>query len=149
MEFTAKDFRYFNMAKRRADSNTFPHFPLGAVITNDNHLVSVGHNQEKTHTLQRRFNSYRQYVFDINDHKVWHYLHAEIDAIRRAIQQYGKDILKGATIYVYRSMKNGGQGYAKPCEACMAAIIAYGIRFVCFSTPEGFEKIDILKTDFS
>lgn len=144
MHFTAKDFRYFNMAKRRAESNPYPQFPLGAVITNDGHLVSIGNNQEKTHTMQRRFNSYRQFMFHIDDHKVMHYLHAEMDAIRRAIQQYGKDILKGATIYIYRSTK-GGQGYAKPCEACMAAILTYGIRFICFTTNDGFEQIDVQK----
>ena len=106
MYFTAKDFRFFNMAKRRAESNPYPQYPLAAVITQNGNLVSTGCNQEKTHTLQRRFNEYRVLAYAVDDAKIQHYIHAEMDAIRHALRHHHPSILEGR-VYLHLPLQKG------------------------------------------
>lgn len=52
-------------------------------------------------------------------------VHAELDAIKKA--GVGRD-LSSASLYVYRHMRNGEIGLAKPCPACAKYIEKAGIQ---------------------
>lgn len=62
------------------------------------------------------------------------YLHAEIDAIRKAIRRIGKDRLRDCSMYVARwkrtQTQEDVQGLAKPCKGCSKALEVYGIADV-------------------
>jgi len=89
-----------------------------ACIIKKGELLSVGHNQLKTHPMMLKFSN--------NQNKV--YLHAEIDAILNAIRRYGADILSGSDLYVLRLGKLNQIAFSKPCETCAKAIEAFGLN---------------------
>ncbi|NJO92161.1 MAG: hypothetical protein HC831_26735 [Chloroflexia bacterium] len=84
-------------------------------------VISVATNSyKKTHPIQAHFAK-------MVGHPERIYLHAEIRAILRAGD---KQI---HTIEVSRINSQGNLALAKPCPVCMAAIKAYGIKFVKWS----------------
>lgn len=89
-----------------------------ACIIRKGELLSIGHNQLKTHPMMLRFSG--------NTNKV--HLHAEIHAILNAIRKYGVDILDGSDLYVLRLGKRNQIAYSKPCETCQKAIDAFGLN---------------------
>lgn len=99
--------------------------PLVAGIVRRNEIISIGIARKKTHPLQRKYSSTPEHI----------YLHAEIDAIQRAIK---KNIdLTRCEIYVCRiKIINGVDlwGMAKPCQGCESAIKAFGIRRAIWTT---------------
>ena len=64
------------------------------------------------------------------------YLHAETDALLPLIRN-NVDLSK-ASIYIYRRMKNGGVGMARPCPRCMSIIKQAKIRDINYTTDDGF-----------
>lgn len=86
-------------------------------------ILSWGLNGRKTHPMMR--------LFGRNEEAI--YLHAEIDAIIRAINKYGVEILKKSDLYVLRTTKTGSVGYSKPCSGCEKAIKTFGIKRVFHS----------------
>lgn len=106
---------------------------MSAAIVLKGDFVSFGFNTNKTHPLQKRF---------AGEDKI--FLHAEMDAIWRAIRRISYKQLTRATLYVCR-MKydsldhekiNARWGMSKPCGACQRAIVSYGIKKVLY-TEEG------------
>lgn len=82
-------------------------------------IISVGQNSYiKTHTLQAK------HAKKVGQPEK-QYLHAEVHAITRC-----KDLRKAHKIFVARYNKNGEPMLAKPCEVCMSAIKASGIKFI-------------------
>lgn len=82
-------------------------------------VLSIGKNSYvKTHPLQAQ-----------HAHKTGNpekmFLHAEIHAISRC-----KDLNKAYSIFVSRWDRNGNSVLAKPCEVCMSAIQAAGIKYI-------------------
>lgn len=98
---------------------------MAAVIKDKKNTISFGLNQTKTHPLQARYGK--------NKHSIC--LHAEIDAIRNAPKNSD---LRGTSLFVARSLKNGSRALAKPCKGCEKAIKDYGITRVIYTTSEGF-----------
>lgn len=41
-------------------------------------------------------------------------------------------------IYVYRELKSGERAMARPCAACLAALMDLGIRKICYTTENGY-----------
>jgi deoxycytidylate deaminase len=66
-------------------------------------------------------------------------VHAEMDAMLGL----GREVLKGADVYVYREIKDGSQAIAKPCPYCEAALRQVGIRNVYFTTDYGYETLNL------
>lgn len=101
--------------------------PLVAAITRRGEILTVGIARKKSHPLQRKYSSSPEHI----------YLHAEIDAIQRAIRQ-GVDLTR-CEIHVCRIKQtvSGEQiwGLAKPCyDGCEPAIRAFGIRRAIWTT---------------
>jgi deoxycytidylate deaminase len=100
---------------------------LAASIVIKNEIISIGTNRLKSHPLQAKFGKNRYCI----------YIHAEIDAIVKALKLIKPEELKKATLYVARTKQSrtGEQvsGLAKPCAGCMQAIASFGINKVIWS----------------
>jgi deoxycytidylate deaminase len=115
---------------------------IGAVIAVKNTIVSVGVNKSQSHTMQMRYNKFRQYREDSCLANSQHEIHAEIDAINRAINRTKHLDLSKAAIYVYREDKNGSLAMCRPCGACMRAIRDVGIRHIYYTSPDGYVHLE-------
>jgi tRNA(Arg) A34 adenosine deaminase TadA len=59
------------------------------------------------------------------------YTHAEIGAIKDFVHAFGPQFLRGATLHTLMVKRSTGElGEATPCQECMDAIRAAGIRKV-------------------
>lgn len=117
------------VARSASQLSTHQNFKIGAVIAHGTSILATGVNQEKSHPLQKRYNRARG-----TRASEWSYLHAELAAL---LKVKDKSLLVGATIYVSRSFKAGGNALARPCEACMDAIIDRGIKSIVYTTEYG------------
>lgn len=90
----------------------------------------MGINLNKTDPMQRRFGN-----------KNNAFIHAEISAIKRAASKLRTKDLNGYTLVVVRSKydkeHNHILGNSKPCSACQAAIKAFNIGKVIYSSDDG------------
>jgi deoxycytidylate deaminase len=100
-----------------------------AAIVNRKTIVSFGFNQRKTHPLQAKYAK--------NEHAI--FLHAEIDAIRKAMKR-GVDLSK-CDLYIMRAKHTGPKrrdpvacAMARPCAGCQRAIADMGLRTIYYST---------------
>lgn len=105
---------------------------MGCVVVNGHKIISSGHNSaSKTHPLQNRLD---KHTFKC---ECAGFLHAETDALIPLINN--RLDLSKATIFVYRKMGNK-TGMARPCSRCMSIIKQCGIRFINYSTNNGFAE---------
>lgn len=93
---------------------------ITAIITDKRgRVLSIGKNSYvKTHTMM-----YSLGIAVGRPEKC--FLHAEVDAIIKC-----KNLSKAHKIFVYRVMRNGEYGFAKPCPVCARAIELAGIKIV-------------------
>lgn len=146
MKFTNFEKRMFLAARAEAEKSDYDRFHIGCVITYKNKIIGAGHNSNKSHPMQRKYNRrYRkfnctrgQYIHDA--------VHAEIAAIANISYVIGKDIdWSKVKVFVYRicNGKPNGYGNAKPCAACTQAIRDLGIRHVYFTDDDGHAYIEL------
>jgi len=103
---------------------------VGAIIMVKGCQISRACNQkDKTHPYLKKFG------FFYNQS-----LHAEMVAIFKV---KNKELLKGATMVVYRETKNGHLAMSKPCAICHRLIKEYGFKKIIYSTAEGFVEENI------
>ena len=129
-EFTNRELKYFDVAKAMAKTSKHPKFSVGAAIVCGGKVISVGVNMNKTHPMQKKYNKYRNI-----DKPMHHNLHAEMDAILQACNQF--DDIKNLKVFVYRETKDGKRAMARPCAACMQALRDYGIYEIYYTTDTG------------
>ena len=92
-------------------------------------LLSVADNHyTKSHPLQKHFAVLAGYPNKI-------YLHAEILAMIRGMANSTDNKLHTINVMQW---KNGKYALAKPCKVCLTAMIAFGIKKVNYTTPEGW-----------
>jgi deoxycytidylate deaminase len=101
---------------------------IAACIYYKKRIVSIGTCQLKTHPFQTKFKK--------NEHAC--FLHAEVDAIKKAINRIGEEELKKCVLFVCRvkmdhDSKKDAYGIAKPCEGCQKCIDTYGIKEVYYT----------------
>lgn len=125
----SKDFKYLHFLKGVASENrTEARCRLAAMLVHRNVPVALGTNKLKSHPLQAKFG--------MNEHSI--YLHAEIDALIKAVKELTAEQLNKSTLYVARVLKNGNTGMAKPCPGCARALKSFGIQRIVWSTESGF-----------
>ena len=91
-----------------------------AAIVYKGQVLAYGVNSLKTHPIMIKYGRNKDAI----------YLHAEIDAIVRAINKYGVEILSKSTLYVVRiNKKNQLVGRCR-CRGCKKAIEAFKIKKV-------------------
>lgn len=112
--------KIFNLLKEEALKSDFIKHRHAACLIYKGKIISIGINRRKSHPLQKKFQTRPSRI----------YLHAEIDAIIKAINKHGTSILKDCELNVLRLTKAGKVGNSKPCLGCTKAIKAFGITKV-------------------
>lgn len=143
---TKFDRSMFRAAVREAKLSDFKHHHVGCVVVYKKHIISSGHNSDKTHPSQKHYNQFRSFN-TVEGGYVKHSVHAEIDALSTIPYCIGKQIDQNddwdkVKIYVVRPTKSGLR-CAKPCDGCMAMIRDYGIRHVYYSDDEGLGYLHV------
>lgn len=128
---------FFEAAKRCAAQSDYygaSSAKVGAVAIFRRTIIARGHNQNKTHPLQHRYNVYR---YDTNGpHYYPSKMHAEIELISKI--RYLDINFNEVEVYVYRETKAGRKALARPCAACTKALKDLGIKKVFYTTDDGF-----------
>ena len=79
-------------------------------------IISSGVNSfSKSHPIQEKFGSTPYKIF----------LHAEIDAVVKAIRKVGGDDLSGYSLAIARICHDGSDAQAFPCDGCIDALQYY------------------------
>lgn len=110
---------------------------LAAAVVLRGDIISVGFNRKKTHPFQVQYQT--------NDKQI--YLHAETDAINRALKYVNASELKKATLYVARvkyidnKSKKAIWAESKPCIGCQKAIKQYEIKNVIHTCEDNIYKM--------
>lgn len=128
---TKRDLKMMKLAEKMAEHSDFGRVSIGAVLTENKDVVSVGFNQRKTHPLQRHYNH-------ISGHHCGSWIHAEIAAYTKLPFGSNPD-----TLYVFRKDLEGNIAMARPCKACMRANKDYKIKRVVYTTPDGIASEDL------
>jgi tRNA(Arg) A34 adenosine deaminase TadA len=81
------------------------------LLSSDNRLLSVGFNRSNGGYIQKGMFS----------------VHAESMAIRKAIRKYGKEMVRGSKLYVFRLTKAGNPSEVQVCENCTRHIERAGV----------------------
>ena len=105
---------------------------IGCVAVYHNNVIALGYNNKKTHPMQKKYNEYREVKYNKD---IIPSIHAEMMcllSIRHLELKWNK-----VSLYIYRSCTHG-QGLARPCPACMAAIKDLGIKDIYYTTQDGF-----------
>lgn len=101
---------------------------VAAALYDKKRFICSATASKKTHTLQKKFSKHPEAI----------YLHAEINAIRKALLQYNSEYLQHMTLYIarlkYTSDKEECHGLAAPCKGCLQAIEAFNIKRVVYTT---------------
>lgn len=100
---------------------------LAACLGKGSAVYCIGFNQRKTHPFQARYAKNKDTI----------YLHAEIDALVKAVKAFKEEDIGKMTMYVCRVHKSGEKAMAKPCIGCISAIAAFGIKRVIFTDNNG------------
>lgn len=136
---TKKDYKFFEMARKVAQESDFKNFHLGAVIVYKGRVIATGHNSNKTHPKQKKYNKYRH--FNESHKPVHNSKHAELDALVSIPKCVENNIdYTQCKIYIYRISpgKRLGQGLSSPCAGCRKALMDKGIRHLYYTTDDGF-----------
>ena len=131
MTVTKRDIHYMNVVMASAISSEKVVARVSAMIVIKNKPISLCTNQRKTHPFQATYGKNKDAIF----------LHAEVSAIKNALNQVSPDDLKKATLYVARAKKANNhprskdiQGMAKPCTGCLRCISDFDIKRVVHTT---------------
>jgi deoxycytidylate deaminase len=117
----------FDVAKAASIYGQHESAKIGAAIFRKNEIISIGFNSYKTHT---RFNHINSFSEDMT-----YVLHAEMAAILKARRS-----LDGCNIFVFREYKNGSMAMSRPCKACYNALKEAGIKYIYYTSSEGYNK---------
>ena len=124
-----RNLKFLDVALAASKLSNIHKYKIGATISVGKEIISTSFNQAKSHPIQKHYNKKR----DKTAHE-WSYLHAELSAI---LKVKNKEQLRGATIFVARTKQDGNSGMARPCAACMQAIIDSGIKKIVYTTEDG------------
>lgn len=99
---------------------------IGAVVFKGKRIYGYGHNGIRSSSISMK-------------HKKWEEsLHAE----QAAMLNLDWNKLKGCSIFVYRTNKNGQLAMARPCEMCQKLIKYVGIKNMFYTTNDGEIKLE-------
>ena len=105
---------------------------MGALLVHRNKIISYGKNDFKTDPFQAKY----------ADHEWRVHIHAEVNAVKKALKQISIDEIKDSTLYVVRMKQNPFDkkfiwGMARPCKSCQMCLAAFGISKVVYTTEDG------------
>ena len=116
--------KYFDLLHDVADAATLVrHSRHAACVVHKDRILSVGTAKYKSHPIMQRYQTVPEQI----------YLHAEVDAILRAANRFGTEILKDSSLHVLRLTKGGSVSLSKPCAVCERVINAFEVPHVHWS----------------
>lgn len=120
-------FFYKNIKLAQNMSKDVPNqFKHASIITNNRfHILSIGTNNGKTHTLTQKYNYNYPFV------------HSEVDAFSKLSYTDKQHYLY---LFNYRFNKNGVLGISYPCKYCMAWVITTFDK-IFFSDENGMKQL--------
>lgn len=128
---------YFRAAKAMSELSDFPRHHLGCVVVLKHKIISSGYNSNtRCNSIQSKLDTDRHGVYCPGK------VHAECDALTPLIKN--RVDLKNAEIYIYKQHKDGSLAMSRPCPSCMKLIKSCGIRYINYTTEQGFAS-EILK----
>lgn len=140
------DKRMFHYAYLEATKSDYKRFNIGCVIAYKHSIIGRGHNSNKSHPSQKKYNrKYRTFNY-MGGTYIHDSLHAEIAAIHSIPYTVGINVdWSQVKLYVYRIChgKRLGYGCAKPCPACTAAIKDLGVKHIYFTDDEGLSYMEL------
>lgn len=128
LSLSGKDIRTFEMIYRVAeaiDDNGFRTRLCACLIFKNQYVLGI--NQRKTDTFHARYTNNEEAI----------YRHAESDAIKRGLKEFGTSALSESTLYVLRLLRNDTIAMAKPCCTCQSIIREYQIPRVLYTDHAG------------
>lgn len=131
------NMKYFNIAREVSRLSDFKRIHIGCVIVYKHNIIATGYNSTKSHPMQKEYNKYRFKEDCIGNGKI----HAEMKAMLSIPK--GLDMRK-VIVYTYREGVNGELRNSRPCAACLAKIMELGIRYICYTTNEGFAEEELV-----
>ena len=137
----------FEAAKKEAEKSDYKRFHVGAVLVFKKHIIGKGHNSNKTNPLQKEYNKYRNFN-NVNGNYFQDSVHAEISSICDVSYPVGIEVdWSKVSIYVYRisAGRKDGHGLAKPCPACLNALMDIGVRKIYYTDNEGYAYLELDK----
>lgn len=122
---------YSNVIKRAINEINKSNYDIkiGAVVFKGKRIYGSGHNGIRSSSISMKYKKWEES------------LHAE----QAALLNLNWDKLKGCSILVYRTNKNGQLAMAKPCEMCQRLIKYVGIKNIYFTTNYGEIKLEKVK----
>lgn len=131
-------WKYLNIAREVARLSDYTRCHTGCIIVYKRTIISSGCNSSKTHTMQQRLNSERD--FDRMQYPAK--LHAELSAILKLLHNKDDINWKKVNIFIYRIKKDSfgkeTYGLAKPCASCKKIINMLGIRNIYYTSENGY-----------
>lgn len=124
--------KYFLEARKEANKSSVAKYNVGCVAVYKGKVIARGYNSEKTHPLQEKYNQYRE----LEEESLLPKLHAEIRCL-----SYLKNMdidFKKVKLFIYRIKRKQPYGMARPCNACMKAIVDLGIKEIYYTTDFGY-----------
>lgn len=122
--------KYFTFAaeeSEKAEEDCSNKAKVGCVAMYKGTILAKGHNMDKTHTTQAKYNIERYKEI----HKYPCAIHAEIACLNK-IKYLDIDFSKVIPV-IYRKHKNGLPGLARPCPSCMKMIKDMGIKKIYYT----------------
>lgn len=105
---------------------------VAAAIVYKNKIISIGRNQKKTHPFQVKYCKHPEAV----------HLHAETQAIIKALKHLTVQQIGKTTMYIARARMSSNKGHFEygnvlPCAGCVKALEAYKIKTIYYTNDEG------------
>ena len=95
------DYRFFEAARRVAETSDFDNFHIGCVLVYKKHIIASAANTNKTAPIQKKYNKYRN--FNKSNKPIKDSLHAEIRALAAVPYPLAQTInWREVSVYVYR-----------------------------------------------
>ena len=112
--------RYFEAARRIAETSTYRDYRHGAVLVKGNKIINSCNNQNRHVKFGRRFRRR-----DCG--------HATQHAELGCVLGIDRTVTKGASVYVVRIGKGGEYRLSMPCEMCQQVLKHVGVKKVHYS----------------
>jgi deoxycytidylate deaminase len=133
-----KHIRYLKLAEAVSKFSDFKPYKIGCILICKKQILSVGHNTNKSHPIQKEYNSFRELYGENINHKA----HAEINCIVKVIKL---DVdLSNCILYIFRQHKDKTWAMARPCPGCMRFIQDQGIKTIIFTNNNNNYSIEYL-----
>ena len=105
---------------------------VAAAVVYKNKIISIGRNQKKTHPQQKKYSKHPQSI----------HLHAENEAIIKAMRHLTVEQIGKTTMYIARARRSSSTGpfeygNVAPCSGCEKALKEYKIKTVYYTNDEG------------